>query len=413
MVHADRGVVIVGAGECGGRAALELRRCGYRGSITLLGDEHHAPYERPPLSKAFVRDIAVTAALVAPNEAYAEAGIDLRLSSRAVSLDCSNRTVMLASGGTVQFDRLLLTTGAVPRRLDVPGLAGDTVLVLRTLADAMLIRDGIGSGARLVIVGAGLIGLELAASAAQRGADVTVVEASQRVMSRGVPAEIASVAAARHRAAGVKIHCGETVVRAERESAGVRLLLSGGRDLATDLVVAAVGVDPATSLAEMAGLAVDNGVAVDDQLATTDPRVHAAGDCCSFPLSIYDDRRIRVESWRNALEQGPLAARNMLGAAERVSSIPWFWSEQHDLTLQVVGLCDQGTKVVRRDLGEGTFVLFHLDGTGRLVAASGIGLGTSIGREIGIAERLILARSQPSIAALQSSEFSLKKLLRD
>lgn len=405
-------MVVVGGGECAAVCAFELRRCGYAGSITIVGGEAHPPYERPPLSKQFIAEQgAALPKPVAPRVAYEEARIELLLGTRVASIDRVERSVLLTTGCTIAFERMLLATGATARHLDVPGIGAARVATLRTLDDAANLHRAIRAGTRLLIVGGGLIGLELAASATCRGARVTVVEASPRLMSRGVPPEIAEVAAARHRAEGIDLLCGDTVARAEPKLDALTVTLASGRELTVDLLVAAVGVDPATAVAEDAGLRIENGVAVDERLETSDARIYAAGDCCSFPLPIYGHRRVRLESWRNALEQGALVARKMLGASETVSTVPWFWSEQHDLVLQVAGLCDEGAETVRRDLGDGAFVLFHLDEGGRLVAASGIGRGMVVAKHISVAERLISGRAHPSAIDLASPGFKPKNLV--
>jgi 3-phenylpropionate/trans-cinnamate dioxygenase ferredoxin reductase subunit len=404
-------MVIVGGGECAARCALELHRCGYAGPITIIGEETHLPYERPPLSKDFMTGIAALPPAVAAQRSYDDAGVQIVRATGVISIDRSERSVLLTTGHTIEFERLLLATGAVARHLDVPMVGENRPLTLRSLDDASLIQAAIGPGTRMLIVGGGLIGLELAASAEHRGAAVTVVEAARRVMLRGVPAEIAAVASARHRAEGISLLCGETVASVAAGDDATTVTLTSGREIAVDLLVAAVGVDPATTLAEAAGLSIENGIAVDEQLETSDRRIFAAGDCCSFPLAIYGGRRVRLESWRNAVEQGELAARNMLGAGEPVSTIPWFWSEQHDLVLQVAGLCEAGTEVVRRDLAHDAFVLFHLDARGRLVAASGIGPATAVAKQVSLAERLIHQRAHPGASELASSEFNLKNLL--
>ncbi|RWQ29206.1 MAG: ferredoxin reductase, partial [Mesorhizobium sp.] len=195
------------------------------------------------------------------------------------------------------------------------------------------------------------------------------------------------------------------------DGAEVRIALAGGLDIVADLAVIGIGAVPVTGLAAEAGLTIDNGIAVDAELRTGDPDIFAAGDCCSFPLAVYDDRRVRLEAWRNAQEQGALAARNMLGAGESHAAVPWFWSDQYGLTLQISGLSDEGSEVVRRDLDDGAFILFHLAEDGRLVAASGIGPGNTVARDIRLAEMLIAKRAKPAPEALGSQTVKLKSLL--
>jgi 3-phenylpropionate/trans-cinnamate dioxygenase ferredoxin reductase subunit len=396
------GMVIVGAGECGTRAALALREAGYGGPVTLVGAERHAPYERPPLSKQ-----AMTGAPepkgIAGADGLAAAGIEFRPGATAVAVERSERRVVLADGGALPYARLLIATGARPRPLPLPGADGPTAAMLRSVEDAARIRAALGPGRRLAVIGGGFIGLELAASARTLGTEVTVIEALPRLLTRGVPAEIAEVLAARHRDEGVRFlfeaRCAAIVAD------GVRL--ADGGTVTADLVVIGIGAVPDTGLAAGCGLALDNGVAVDERLATGDPAVFAAGDCCSFVHPAYG-RRVRLESWRSAQEQGALAARNMLGAGAPVSAVPWFWSDQYDLTLQIAGLADGAAATVRRPLADG-FVLFHLAADGRLLAASGIGRGNAVAKDIRLAEMMIARGVRPDPAALP--EANLKKLL--
>ncbi|MER8906500.1 FAD-dependent oxidoreductase [Mesorhizobium sp. M0854] len=405
-----KGMVIIGAGECGGRAALALRELGYDGPVTLVGDEPHLPYERPPLSKdAMVADAPLIKA-IASDAILAERSIRHIHSVLAVAIDRTAHVVRLSDGSALAYDKLLLATGSVPRKLPMPGLGGRCVY-LRTFNDALAIRAHLSAGNRIAIVGGGFIGLELAAAARRLGAAVTIIEAQPRILMRGVPAEIAGVIHQAHEAEGVKILCGEGIAAIADDGAEVRIALAGGYDIVADLAVIGIGAVPVTGLAAEAGLTVDNGVAVDAELRTSDPDVFAAGDCCSFPLAIYGDKRVRLEAWRNAQEQGALAARNMLGAGEAHAAVPWFWSDQYGLTLQIAGLSDEGRSIVRRDLGDGAFILFHLAEDGRLVAASGIGAGNAVARDIRLAEMLIAKQARPAPEALGSQTIKLKSLL--
>ena len=406
------GMVIIGAGECGARAALALREQGYQGPVTLVGDEPHHPYERPPLSKDVLSlGEAPPPKWVSTPEIFAEKGIACITGKSAVMIDRAARTVRFADGMSLPYDRLLLAMGAVPRRLPLADQAGDRVAYLRTFTDAIAIRDHLTPGSHVAIVGGGFIGLELASSARKRGADVTVVEAQPRILMRGVPEEIAAIVAARHLAEGVNLMCGIGLSAITARDGGVRVELADGRAIDADLAVIGIGAVPVTQLAESAGLALENGIAVDEFLRTSDPDIFAAGDCCSFPLAIYGGRRVRLESWRNAQDQGTLAARNMLGVGEAISAVPWFWSDQYDLTLQIAGLAEGSTQSVRRELGDGAFILFHLAPDGRLLAASGIGPGNAVAKDIRLAEMLIARQARPDAADLASPDFRLKKLL--
>lgn len=405
-----KGMVIIGAGECGGRAALALRDLGYDGPVTLVGDEPHLPYERPPLSKDAMVSDAPEIKAIASEALLAEKSIRHIHSVQAVSIDRTAHSVRLSDGSVLPYDRLLLATGSTPRRLPMPGL-GPRCVYLRTFADALAIRAHLRAGNRIAIVGGGFIGLELAAAARKLGADVTVIEAQPRILMRGVPAEIAKVIHAAHEAEGVTILCGDGIAAIADDGAQVRITLAGGRDIVADLAVIGIGAVPVTGLAAEAGLTIDNGIAVDGELRSSDPDIYAAGDCCSFPLAVYGGRRVRLEAWRNAQEQGALAARNMLGAGEAHAAVPWFWSDQYGLSLQIAGLSDEGRSVVRRDLDDGAFILFHLAEDGRLVAASGIGPGNAVARDIRLAEMLIGKRAKPTPEALGSQTVKLKSLL--
>jgi 3-phenylpropionate/trans-cinnamate dioxygenase ferredoxin reductase component len=406
------GMVIVGAGECGARAALTLRERGYDGPVTLIGDEPHLPYERPPLSKdAMVSEAEPAPKFVGAREHYAGRRIDCVTGTGAVSIDSTARRVVLADGRGLPYDKLLLATGAVPRKLTLPGADSARCAYLRTHDDALRIRGALGAGSHVAILGGGFIGLEIAASARKRGASVTVIEALPRVLTRGVPETIAQVVDARHRREGVTLACGKAVLALRETASGIEIALADGSSVVADLLVIGIGAVPVTDLAQKAGLALENGIAVDTHLRTSDPDIYAAGDCCSFPLSVYGGRRVRLESWRNAQDQGQLAARNMLGAGESASAVPWFWSDQYDLTLQIAGLPDEGTQMVRRDLSADAFILFHLAGDGRLVAASGIARGNAVAKDIRLAEMLIAKGAKPDPAALAQPDVKLKSLL--
>ena len=402
--------MIIGAGECGGRAALALRDLGYEGPVTLVGDEPHLPYERPPLSKEAMTGEAPAIKAIATDALFAERSIRHIHSVRAVAIDRAAHAVRLSDGSSLAYGKLLLATGSVPRKLPMPGL-GPRCIYLRTFDDALAIRAHLGAGNRVAIIGGGFIGLELAAAARKLGATVTVIEAQPRILMRGVPAEIAEIIRKAHEAEGVSIRAGQGIAAIVGEGAEVGITLADGQKIVADLMVIGIGAMPVTALAAEAGLTIDNGIAVDDRLQTQDPDIFAAGDCCSFPLAIYGGRRVRLEAWRNAQEQGALAARNMLGADEAHAAVPWFWSDQYGLTLQIAGLSDEGRTSVRRDLDDDAFILFHLAEDGRLVAASGIGPGNAVARDIRLAEMLIAKRASPAPEALGSQTVKLKSLL--
>ncbi|CAC48960.1 MocF (plasmid) [Sinorhizobium meliloti 1021] len=404
-------IVIIGAGECGARAAFALREKGFGGEITLTGAEPHLPYERPPLSKDGLAQASLPK-FIAGAARYEEARITVLTGVTAESIDRVHKAVTLSDGVSLDYDRLLLATGARPRAFPrVPENAG-RIRTLRTHADALAIRGALTPGARLAVIGGGFIGLELAATARKLGAEVVLVEGLPRVLSRGVPEEIAVLVAERHRREGVEIICGAQIAAIDGAGDGARLLLADGVDIEADLIVVGIGAVPNTELAEAAGLAIENGIAVDERLCTSDPR-HLCRPATAAPSLCphYGGRRVRLEAWRNAQDQGALAAANLMGAGETMVSVPWFWSDQYEFTLQIAGLADGAETTVRRDMEEGAFILFHLDGEGRLIAASGIGPGNAVARDIRLAEMLIAAGAKPEPLALASPETRLKKLL--
>ncbi|MDQ6435617.1 FAD-dependent oxidoreductase [Mesorhizobium sp. LHD-90] len=404
-------MVIVGAGECGASAALALREQGYAGPVTLIGAEPHPPYERPPLSKDAMADEAEPMPKHAASpQRLTEAGVTHLAATEVRVIDRQAKTVATADGASLGYDRLLIATGSSPRRLPLAE-GSRRCVTLRTFDDALAIRAHLRAGVRVLIVGGGFIGLELAASARKLGCPVTVIEAQPRILMRGVPAEIAETIHAAHGSAGVHVLCGKGIVAVEDITGGVRIRLADGHAVEGDLCVIGIGAVPNVALAAAAGLAIDNGVAVDGNLRTGDPDIFAAGDCCSFPLALYGGRRVRLEAWRNAQEQGALAAKNMLGAGEAHDAVPWFWSDQYDLGLQIAGLPDEGVETVCRDLGADAFILFHLAADGRLVAASGIGPGNAVARDIRLAEMLIARRAAPSPEKLSAADTKLKSLL--
>jgi 3-phenylpropionate/trans-cinnamate dioxygenase ferredoxin reductase subunit len=403
-------MVIVGAGEAGTRAAFALREEGYAGPVSLIGAERHLPYERPPLSKDAMALAGAGMKVIADAGRFEQAGIRLVLSAAAISIDRAARKVELESGASLSYDRLLLATGARPRRLAMAENSRRCVY-LRTHDDAEAIRAHLRPDARIAVIGGGFIGLELAAAARMRGCAVTVIEAEKRLLTRAVPAEIAAVLHEVHVKSGIDIRCGAAVTTIVDHGDSVSIALADGASIDADACIVGIGAIPNTDLAERAGLAVENGVRVDERMATSDPHIFAAGDCCSFPLGVYAGRRVRLEAWRNAQDQGNLAARNMLGRQEDFAAIPWFWSDQFDLSLQIAGLVAEGVETVRREIGEGAFILFHLAADGRLVAASGIGLGNAVARDIRLAEMLIAKKARPPRDKLAAAETKLKTLL--
>ncbi len=394
------GIVIIGAGECGTRAAFALRETGYSGSIALLGAEPHLPYERPPLSKPM--DGAVQMKLICAEDALASAQIEYLRGVSVSELDADAAAVTLDNGQVLAYEKLLLATGARPRRLGCPG-AG-RALDFRTHADAEAIFSKAGITRSVAIIGGGLIGMELASVLRGKDIAVSVIEAAPKPLGRAVPPRFADKLHARHSSEGVIFHLGRGVVAIADDG----VLLSDGSLVRADLVVSAIGVTPEVTLAEKAGLATGNGILTDRHLHTSAPDIFAAGDCAA--VSQQSGIHTRFESWRSARAQAETAARNMIGVAEPFTAIPWFWSDQYDLGLQVVGLPQPTHERVIRSLGDNELE-FYLD-DGRLVAAAGLGIGNSLARDIKLAEMLIAAGIHPDPAALADPDLNLKALLK-
>jgi len=400
-------MVIVGGGMAGARAIVSLRANGYQGPITLVSEETLLPYDRPPLSKAMLVDenepqpiLLLDGGMIASLNASFVRG------TRAIGIDRKAKALVLEDGRAISYDKLLICTGAKPRRLSIEG--GELAYTLRDFADGDHLRSRLRQSKSAAIIGGGFIGLEVASSARKLGLDVTLVEAQPRILMRGVPEEIAMVVHARHVEAGVTMEVGTALKAVETD--GVRL--ADDRKVKAQIVVAGIGAAPEISLAQAAGLAIDNGIACDATLQTSDPDIYAAGDCCSFPHGLFGNKRMRLEAWRNATDQANVATENMLGAAKPYMAVPWFWSDQYDLSLQIAGNPADGPEIVRRQTGEQSFVMFHRDHEGRLVGASGIGPGNSIARDVKLAEMLIGKRAAPTAEQLADPSIQLKVLLK-
>ena len=367
MAAPDR-IVIVGGGLAGAKAAEALRDEGFDGDVTIVAAEAERPYERPPLSKEVLRgEKDGESARVHEEGFYGERDIALRLGEAATAIDVTGRTVTLAGGDALPWDRLLIATGAEPRRPPLPGGDLPGVLELRTLADSDRLREVARSGGRLVVIGAGWIGCEAAASARELGAEVTVVEMADVPLATVLGPTIGGLYGDLHREHGVELLTGARLEAIEGDGRAERIRLAGGRTVDCAAVLVGVGVAPRTALAESAGLAVDNGILVDATLETGVPGVFAAGDVANAVHPFYD-RRVRVEHWANALNQGPCAARNMLGAGEPYDRLPYFFSDQYDAGMEYSGLAGADDQVViRGDLAGRELIAFWVS-EGRVLA---------------------------------------------
>ncbi len=405
-------IVIIGLGEAGVAAALELRACGHEGAITMVGAETEAPYERPPLSKAFLLEPTMPPTPIGGAAGLEAAGIAVHRGCTALRLARPSKQVICADGTSHHYDKVLIATGARARRLRLPGSNDVPVHYLRSVDDAIALRGILSPPARIGIIGAGFIGLELAASARKLGCEVAVFELAPRILARAVPEDLAHLIAQRHISEGVNLMTDVALTDVARTGSALQVTLADGRVFAFDHLIAGVGAEPETQLAADAGLAITNGIEVDERLQTSDPAIFAAGDCCAFLHGRYDNQRLRLESWRHAQAQGRHAAHSMAGETAPFTALPWFWSDQYDLHLQICGLNMHKAQQVRRGSpGEG-LILFDLDAAGRLVCASGLGTISKIGRDMRIAEMLVERAAIIDPAVLADSGRPLKALLR-
>ncbi|MDX1480329.1 MAG: FAD-dependent oxidoreductase [Woeseiaceae bacterium] len=342
-------VVIAGAGHAAGQVVATLKQKKFDGPVVMLGEEPYLPYQRPPLSKKFLAgEMPAERLYFKPPSFYDDDNIEIVLDTRVERIDRDGHTVRTADGREFTYGKLVLATGSRVRRLRVEGNDLEGVHYLRTIADVRAIREEFADGKRMVVVGAGYIGLEVAAVCRQLGLDVTVIEMADRVMSRVVSPVVSEFYEREHRAQGVDIRLATGL--AEFAHTGGRVtgvVTNSGETVPADFVLVGVGIEPNTGLADEAGLSVDNGIVVDDHCRTADPAIFAVGDCTSHPSAIYG-RDVRLESVHNALEQAKTAAANICGADEAYDQVPWFWSDQYDLKLQIAGLSQGFDDVVLR-----------------------------------------------------------------
>jgi 3-phenylpropionate/trans-cinnamate dioxygenase ferredoxin reductase component len=400
-------IVIVGAGQAAAQAVDTLRRKGFKGGIALVGEEPALPYQRPPLSKKFLAGaLEPERLLIRPPQFYADHGVDTHLGRCAVEIDREARQVLLDDGAMLPYDALLLATGSRPRKLEVPGnnLAG--VHFLRSIADVEAIRANLAPGKRMVIVGGGYIGLEVAATARELRLEVTVLEMAERVMNRVTCPEVSAFYAAEHSRHGVRIVCNARVreIAADSDSNRVRAVMcEDGSEHPADVVIVGVGVVAADELAVAAGLECTVGIVVDEFCRTSDPYIYAAGDCASQP-NIHYGRRMRLESVDNAFEQGNSAALNMLGTPTQHNKLPWFWSDQYDLKLIIIGIAIGYDQVVLRgDPALRSFSACYLR-EGELIAMDTI----NSPKDQMAARKLIAAHVRPDVGKLANVGIALK-----
>ncbi len=391
-------IVIVGASLAGAKAAEELRERGFDGDVVLIGAEAERPYERPPLSKDYLRGEAERdKAYVHPESFYAERGIELRSGTEAVAIDPGAGRVTLSGGEELSYTKLLLATGAEPRRIPVAGAELEGIYYLRTLADSDALRERLQPGARVAVVGSGWIGSEVAASARQLGLEVTLIDPLSVPYETILGREIGSFYRDVHAQQGVRLLLGEGVESFGGEGTVSRLRTTGGEMVECDFAVVGIGVTPRVELARDAGLEIDNGIVVDQTLATSAPNVYAAGDVANAWHPFYE-QRVRVEHWANALNQGPAAARAMLGDTSGYERLPYFFSDQYDVGMEYSGHASSWDEVVfRGDRDGGEFVAFWLK-DGRVIA----GMNVNVWDVNDKVQALIRSRREVDRAALQS-----------
>ncbi|MDE2577183.1 MAG: FAD-dependent oxidoreductase [Hyphomicrobiales bacterium] len=401
----ERPIIIIGAGHGGVQAAASLREEGYEGPLVLLSADRHAPYQRPPLSKAYIKGEASADSLILRGPAfYTENRIALRLGEAAASIDRAAQRVTLTSGEQIDYAHLILATGADPRPAPFAGAQLPGVHVLRDMDDAERLKQGLGAARSVVIIGAGFIGLEFAATAALKGVETHVVEVAPRVMGRAISQPMSAFFAGEHRKFGVRLHLGAGVAAIEDAGAGARrVTLSDGTQITAGLALVGIGIVASEGLAKAAGLAVDNGVVVDSAMTTSDPHISAIGDCASHP-NLFAGRRIRLESVQNAVDQARVVARKLTAKPAQYDALPWFWSDQGDLKLQIAGILGEADVFVTRgDPEQRAFSVFAFK-DGRLKAVESVNRGA----DHMMARRLIAANAALTPQEAGDPAFDLK-----
>jgi 3-phenylpropionate/trans-cinnamate dioxygenase ferredoxin reductase component len=397
-------IVIVGAGQAGGETASELRKQGYGGRIVLVGEEPQVPYRRPPLSKAFLNGSVTEESLyLMPASGWQKHKVEFIGGVHAQAIDRDKQRLYLADGRSLAYDKLVLTTGGRARRLNIPGAEKPNVFAVRSIADVQALRPLCQPGKRAVIVGGGFIGLEVAAVLGKLGLHVTVLEGLPRVLARVTVPKISAFFERVHREAGVDLRTHVQITAFEGDDAVEQVVLADGTRIPADFVIVGIGQLPNVELAEEAGLAVDNGIVVDEYARTSDAHIYAAGDCANHPNAFFDCR-LRLESVQNAMEHGRTVAANLLGKNVVYNVVPWFWSDQYDLKLQMVGLSQGFDKmVVRGDLSGRAFAAFYLKG-GRMIAAATV----SRPQEFVFARKLVAVRAAVDAAQLADEAVPLR-----
>ena len=404
----DQTYAIVGAGQAGGWAAKTIRDSGFDGRIVLIGEEEYLPYERPPLSKQLLLgEQEVEKSQILGQDKYDDAAVELKLGTRVESLSPANHTLTLADGETLAYERLLLTMGGRPRTLDIPGANLTGVHTLRTIPDCLAIREAINGGAKVAVIGGGWIGLEVAAASRKLGAEACVIEVADRLLGRTVAPDISAFFLDLHHEHGVDVRLNATVERLEGGGKVERVALAAGTTIEATLVVIGVGLIPNVELAAAAGLEIDNGVVVDEFGRTSDPDIFAAGDVTNHPNSLLG-RRVRLESWDNAMLQGVATAKSMADKGAEYAPMPWFWSDQFDINCQLVGLPESWDEAVTRgDMATKEFIIFYLKDK-RIVGAAGV----NAFRDFMFTRRIAQMGKEVDGAQLADPEVKLQELMK-
>lgn len=400
-------IVIVGGGHAAGQVAASLRQEKFDGEIVIIGEEPHPPYQRPPLSKQYLAgEQPLERVYLRPEKFYADKNIELRKGVRVEAIDRAAKTVTTADGETVAYDTLILATGTRARSLPLPGADLAGIHYLRSIADVDAIAADLASAGSVVIVGGGYIGLEVASVARDQGKAVTVLEMENRILQRVTTEDMSAYYHRVHTGHGVDIRVNSRASGFEGEGGRVSAVLCGDERLPADLVIIGVGVIPNTELAEAAGLACDNGILVDEHCRTEDPDIWAIGDCTNHPSALTGGR-LRLESVPNAMEQARVAAANIVGKEKVYDAVPWFWSDQYDLKLQMVGFSTEADQsVTRGDPDANTFITFHIK-DGRVIAADAV----NDARNFMVAKQMVAARSAADIDRLRDPEVDLKEIV--
>lgn len=354
-------IVIIGAGQCGLKAVETLRQNGYDGALVLIGDETQPPYQRPPLSKAYLKgELEEDRLYLKADSFYEDNNVATKFGMTATSINRDEKSVSLSNGEMVEYDKLLISTGTVARQIPLKGADLDGVHTLRTIDDVKRLSAAISPDMKIGIIGAGYIGLEVAASLRGRGNDVTVIEAAPRVLARVMPEEMSAFFQSLHEGHGVNFHIGKGTKSIEGDGKVEKIVLDDGSEIPCDIVLLSVGASPVIGIAEAADLKIDNGIFVNELAQTSDADIYAAGDCASFFSKRYD-RIIRLESVQNAIDQGKVAAQAMLGQEISYNPLPWFWSDQYDVKLQIAGLSQGFDRLeIEGDMSENSFTVTYI-----------------------------------------------------